>query len=308
MYKKHFFRLQYTSPRRNSGRWRSSGGRVYAVSTKTKHQRGGNLGMESFCLFALDQGKPTNRRPAPANTKCLGIMASACLALTLAACASAPHPAPTPPEPAPQVVSMEEWMARARQAASEGHTEKTRDAYRSAAQNYPTEKMPWLKLSEDYFNAQDYGHAVLAAQEALQRDTQDALAHSILAVSGLRLTAGSLVALRQEASLPVGSRDEAISVARALRDTLGATSLLAPPAQANANARARKPAPAPTAAVSTQRPAGVATAPAAPAAAAVVPTSATPTATPSVVAPAGAPVGARTPAPKPAGNPFDKLK
>ncbi len=258
--------------------------------------------MESFCLLALDQGKPTNRRPAPANTKCLGIMASACLALTLAACASAPHPAPTPAEPAPQVVSMEEWMARARQAASEGNTEKTRDAYRSAAQNYPTEKMPWLKLSEDYFNAQDYGHAVLAAQEALQRDTQDSLAHSILAVSGLRLTAGSLVALRQEASLPVGSRDEAISVARALRDTLGATSLLAPPAPANANARARKPA-----AVSTQRPAGLATAPAAPAAATVVPTSATPAATPGV-APAGVPGGARTPAPKPAGNPFDKLK
>jgi hypothetical protein len=264
--------------------------------------------MEPFCLLAMDQGKPTHHRPAPVDTKSLGILASACLALTLAACASAPQPAPNPPEPAPQVVSMEEWMARARQAANEGNTEKTRDAYRSAAQNYPTEKMPWLKLSEDYFNAQDYGHAVLAAQEALQRDTQDHLAHSILAVSGLRLTAGSLVALRQEGSLPVGSRDEAISVARALRDTLGATSLLAPPAPANANTRGRKPAPASAAtAVSTQRPAGLATAPAAPMAAGVVPTAATPAATPGV-APATAPAAARPPAAKPAGNPFDKLK
>ena len=174
-------------------------------------------------------------------------------------------------------------MARARTAAGEGQREKARAAYRAAAQSHPTEKLPWLKLAEDYFQAQDYGNAVLAAQEALQRDREDSVAHSVLAVSGLRLTAGSLVALRQEGSYPVGSRDEAITVARALRDTLGATSLLTPAPQNNVAARSKK-----ASAPGAQRPAPAA------AGSAFVPTAATP-----------APAARGT---AQGGSPFDKLK
>ena len=185
------------------------------------------------------------------------------------------------------MVSMDEWMARARTAVGEGQREKARAAYRAAAQSYPAEKLPWLKLSEDYFHAQDYGNAVLAAQEALQRDGEDSLAHSILAVSGLRLTAGSLVALRQDGGFPVGSRDEAITVARALRDTLGATALLTPAPANNAALRAKKLA-VPASATTTQRPSPSGASPS------IVPTAATST------------PAARTPTPS--GSPFDKLK
>jgi tetratricopeptide (TPR) repeat protein len=220
------------------------------------------------------------------------LTAAGCLVLTLAGCASAPPPAPKAPEAAPVVVSMDEWMARARAALVEGQREKARAAYRAAAQSYPAEKLPWLKLAEDYFSAQDYGNAVLAAQEALQRDGEDGVAHSILAVSGLRLTAGSLVALRQDGSYPVGSRDEAITVARALRDTLGATSLLAPTATNATVPRAVKKTPAPASTTAAQR--QVATTATATANSTVVPTSTT-------AAPA-----ARAAAP--GGSPFDKLK
>jgi hypothetical protein len=62
---------------------------------------------------------------------------------------------------------------------------------------------------------------VLAGQEVLERDPQDTTANSLLAVSGLRITAGSLKALRKDAEYPVGSREEALAVTRSLRETLG---------------------------------------------------------------------------------------
>jgi hypothetical protein len=67
---------------------------------------------------------------------------------------------------------------------------------------------------------------VLAGQEVLERDPQDTTANSLLAVSGLRITAGSLKALRKDAEYPVGSREEALAVTRSLRETLGETALL----------------------------------------------------------------------------------
>lgn len=253
--------------------------------------------MATLWLFHKSPGKPIHGRVGLAWHGISGLAGAGCLALTLAGCASTPSaPAPKAPEAAPTAVALEEWMARARTALAEGQREKARAAYRAAAQAYPAEKLPWLKLAEDYFSAQDYGNAVLAAQEALQRDGEDGVAHSILAVSGLRLTAGSLAALRQDGGYAVGSRDEAVTVARALRDTLGATSLLAPAPTNAALPRTLKKAPA-AAPTTAARPA--ATAAAAPAAthASVVPTSATP----APAAPALRPAA-------PGGNPLDKLK
>jgi len=190
----------------------------------------------------------------------------------LSACSTVQGPAAqvAAPQPAPAVVSMEEWMSRGDAAIGENDHAKARDAWRNAARNYPTAKQPWLKLSEDYFNTGDYGNAVLSAQEVLQRDPKDRLANSVLAVSGLRLTAGSLAALREDGAYPVGSRDEAVSMTKALREALGEPVLVPPPE----TAVTRKP-PRPAA-----RPATPAAAPA-----------------------------ARAPAPPPAaGNPLDKLK
>lgn len=202
-------------------------------------------------------------------------------ALLLGGCAATPPP---PAEPAPAVVSLEEWLARGDAARKDGLHEAARSAYRDGAKAYPTDKQPWLRLADSYFQAGDYGNAVLAAQEVVQRDPKDNAAHSLLAVSGLRITAGSLNALREQSGYPVGSREEALDVTRRLREALSDPTLLAPVA-------AEPPAPAPRKA----RPAAKPVTPAG------SPPASTATPAPSAAKPAAV-------APKPAGNPLDKLK
>lgn len=224
-------------------------------------------------------------------------------ALFLGGCATQP---PTPPAAAPAVVSLEEWLVRGDTARKEGLHEAARSAYRDGAKAYPTDKQPWLRLADDYFATGDYGNAVLAAQEAVQRDPRDSAAHSVLAVSGLRITAGSLTALREQSGYPVGSREEALDVTRRLREALGDPSLL-PPAPAEPPAQpVRKPKPKPAPAPAAAAPAAAPAAPAPAPAAAPAPAPKPPVAAP-VPAPAPAP---KAPAPAPAsgGNPLDKLK
>jgi hypothetical protein len=208
-------------------------------------------------------------------------------AAAMTACATVESPSAAPPKPAPEVVSLDEWMSRGEGALTTDDHDKARAAWRAAARDYPTAKQPWLKLSEDFFNAGDYGNAVLAAQEVLQRDPHDRVANSVLAVSGLRITAGSLAALREDGVYAVGSRDEAVQVTHALREALGEPVLVppdpAPPRKRPAHA-ARPKAPSDGA-------------------------SAAATSTVTAAAPAAAPARtAATAQPAPAGNPLDKLK
>jgi hypothetical protein len=229
--------------------------------------------------------------PSPASLRsCVASVVSAS-ALLLGGCATAPPPAP---EAAPAVVSLEEWLVRGDSARKEGLHEAARSAYRDGAKAYPTDKQPWLRLADSYFQSGDYGNAVLAAQEAVQRDPKDNAAHSLLAVSGLRITAGSLNALREQSGYPVGSREEALDVTRRLREALSDPTLLAPVAL-----EAPPPAPAPR--KPRPKPAATTATPAVPAA--------TPAATATAAKPAvQAAPAATAAAPKPAGNPLDKLK
>ncbi len=233
-------------------------------------------------------------------------------ALLLGGCATNP---PAPAEPAPAVVSLEEWLVRGDAARKDGLHEAARSAYRDGAKAYPTDKQPWLRLADGYFQAGDYGNAVLAAQEAVQRDPKDNAAHSLLAVSGLRITAGSLSALREQSGYPVGSREEALDVTRRLREALSDPTLLAPVVAEPPAPPPRKPRPAvkpATAAITT--PAATTAAPATPAVKPAAAVSPAPAPVPSAAAPvkpavqAPAPAPAQAAAPKPAGNPLDKLK
>lgn len=231
-------------------------------------------------------------------------------ALLLGGCATNPPPSA---EPAPAVVSLEEWLVRGDTARKDGLHEAARSAYRDGAKAYPTDKQPWLRLADSYFQSGDYGNAVLAAQEAVQRDPKDNAAHSLLAVSGLRITAGSLSALREQSGYPVGSREEALDVTRRLREALSDPTLLTPIAQEAPAPAPRKPRPPAKPAAAASTPAATAATPAPPAVKPVAaspapvpaPTAATPV-KPVVQAPAPAP--AQAAAPKPAGNPLDKLK
>ncbi|MFG6469327.1 hypothetical protein [Roseateles sp. BYS87W] len=244
-------------------------------------------------------------------------MAAAAL---LTACASVPPP--PPPAPPPPRPTLTELMKDAQDAAQAGAKDKSRAQLTTAAKAYPVQKEPWVKLAEDYFETADYGNAILAAQEVVQRDPVDRTAHSILAVAGLRVASTSLLALReQQSGMPTDTQSEARNLTKALRETLGEPLLVPPvtppPAPAPrkpTGARAAAPASTPSGA---PKPAGAATA----GAPAVVPPSGAP-ASPAQAAAAGSaassassanlagkpvakPLAAGTD--KPA-NPFDRLR
>lgn len=204
-------------------------------------------------------------------------------------------PAPPPGSAAPAVQPLQQYMQEAGQASGEGSKERARDLYRTAAKTYPTSKEPWLKLAEDYFEAKNYGQAILASQEVLQRDPTDSVATSVLAVSGLRVSAAALSMLsQQQRTLNGGTRTEAEDLAKVLRDLLGEP-VLVPRATSTtkpATPTVRRPLAARAAAVPTDAAASAPSAPSAP------PTQPTP------IAPKPAPPKADAPA----ANPFDTLK
>ncbi len=165
----------------------------------------------------------------------------AAAAALVGGCATAPLPPPMP-APVPQVQSLAEMMGIAQRARDERMTNKERETYRVAARHYPTAKEPWSRLSESYFEASDYGNAILAAQEVLQRDAEDLVAASVLAVSGLRVSTQALSALRNpRGSLSVSTRKQAEELATKLRELLGETVLVPQPAEPPASAVATTP-------------------------------------------------------------------
>lgn len=151
-----------------------------------------------------------------------------------------------------------EYLTRAQAAEGlEGGRERARLIYRDAAKAYPTDKRPWLRLAQSYFDVADYGNAVLAAQEVVQRDPADSSAQGLLAVSGLRISTAALSALRKQNDLSTSTRSEAEDMARNLRAILG-ESVLVPKPQSEAvapvtpqvrrpPAQVRRPAVAPAA-------------------------------------------------------------
>jgi tetratricopeptide (TPR) repeat protein len=195
-------------------------------------------------------------------------------AVALAGCASKPAKPPAPvAAPAPAVQSLQQYMQEAARAASEGNNkERARELYRTAARQYPASKEPWTKLAEDYFESANYGQAILAAQEVIQRDPQDSVATSVLAVSGLRVSAAALKSMHdQNSKLTGGTRTEAQALAKTLRDALGENELVpqaAAPDGGDAPAKGavaprppvrpavvRRPAPAPAATAPAAAPA-----------------------------------------------------
>jgi hypothetical protein len=216
------------------------------------------------------------------------------VALALTACATT-----APPQPAPATPALEQLLAEAAKARQEGAVAKERESYHAAAKAYPASKEPWRRLSESYFQAGDYGHAILAAQEVAQRDPADELATGVLAVSGLRVSTSALATLRQQQRLNTDTRAHAEDVVKSLRELLGEPVLVPKPADVVVPVPALAPAPARKVRrlakpVASPVATGIAATPPAPAAARL--------ASPSATNPVSAP------APAARANPFDKLK
>jgi tetratricopeptide (TPR) repeat protein len=218
----------------------------------------------------------------------LKAIAIVCTLSTLAACASLQEPTPQAAvvTPAPKLEPLSELMQKADAlAASEGGKEAARVAYRAAAKFYPTSKQPWLKLGESYFGSSDYGNAILACQEVIERDPTDKVALGLLAVSGLRVSSKALATLRTDDTALSGDvRSEARNLVTQLRDVVKQSELV-PPAVAVIPTPADKPR-APAVAAKPK-----------PAASATAATSAASAPTKDVKKPTTS-----------SGNPFDKLK
>lgn len=144
----------------------------------------------------------------------------------------------TPKSDAPKVVDLQQSLDQASAAQERGDVAKALTLLNEAARAHPGSKLPWLRSAQVHFETMNYGGAIVAAQEVLQRDTTDITARSILAVSGLRVSAAALAQLRQANSVSGSTRTEAEGLARTIRDALGEPVLVPPPAASGGNSRA----------------------------------------------------------------------
>lgn len=149
------------------------------------------------------------------------------------------------------------YMTDAEQKLKAGQRESAVSALSDAAKVAPTRKEPWLRMAQIHFDSNNHGQAITAAQEVLSRDSADKSARSIMAVTGLRVSVKALSELRTDNALSADARSEAESLARTLRETLGATVLVPAPASATPPAR--------TSVGNEQRPSSGAVVPASPA-------------------------------------------
>jgi len=161
--------------------------------------------------------------------------AMACVAL-LAACASpgeAPHSAASA-KPATMAAS----MAAVDAAVAAGQADNAMALLKSAAQAYPTDKTPWVRIAQMRFDAKSYGEAIVGALKAIERDPDDTIANSIAAVSGLRVSSQALAELTRKSKLSGNVKSEAEELAKLLRTSLG-EDVLVPPARRPPPARSR---------------------------------------------------------------------
>lgn len=140
-----------------------------------------------------------------------------------------------------RVVDLQQALEQATAAQERGDISRALTLLDEAARAHPGSKQPWLRSAQVHFDAMNYGAAIMAAQEVLQRDTSDITARSILAVSGLRVSAAALAHLRQANSVSGSTRGEAEGLARTIRDALGEPVLVPPPAASTASSRTPPP-------------------------------------------------------------------
>lgn len=123
-------------------------------------------------------------------------------------------------------------LADADAVAKSGDQDRALGLYQQLTKADPTREEPWSRIAQIQFSQSHYGQAIVAAQEALQRDNTDRNAKSVLAVSGLRVATESLGQLRQDAALQGDAKSDAQVLAKQLRDTLGEDTLFPEEAEA----------------------------------------------------------------------------
>lgn len=146
------------------------------------------------------------------------LFAAVLVCAAIAGCASQQTATPTPE-------AFNKGLADADAVAKGGDKDRALGLYQELAKADPTREEPWARIAQVQFDQAHYGQAIVAAQEALQRDSTDRAAKSVLAVSGLRIATESLGELRQDAALAGDAKTDAQALAHQLRDTLGQATL-----------------------------------------------------------------------------------
>lgn len=144
--------------------------------------------------------------------------------------------------PDPQIFESNMKAAAALTAA--GQPDRAIATYEVVAKENPIRKEPWVQIAKLRFEEKNYGHAIIAAEEVLQRDFSDKQAKSILVVSGLRVATQSLALLRptEDKELVVDAQTDARALVKVLRENIGAQ-VLFPPVQMKKRPIVKKPAP-----------------------------------------------------------------
>lgn len=140
----------------------------------------------------------------------------------IAGCATQGNSTPPTPE------AFNKALSDADTVAKNGDQDRAIALYQQLAKTDPTREEPWSRIAQIQFAQAHYGQAIVAAQEALQRDQTDRQAKSVLAVAGLRVATQSLGELRQDAALAGDAKSDAQTLAKQLRDTLGEATLFPP--------------------------------------------------------------------------------
>ena len=140
----------------------------------------------------------------------------ACAAL-LSACATPPPP-PPPPKPAPTLAA---YLGAAETSLKAEKPEEAVGWLKRAIAAYPADKAPRLRLAQVQFECLNYGEAISHAQEVLAQDPEDMTAHSLVAVSGLRVSSKALGDLAIKKKLSGSVRTEAQDLAKILRANIG---------------------------------------------------------------------------------------
>lgn len=113
-------------------------------------------------------------------------------------------------------------LGQAETDVSAGRIESALVGFDQAAKADPTRKEPWVRSAQLQFDAGNYGRAIVAAEEVLQRDPNDKVADSVLTVAGLRIASESLKRLQGNGALASDTaRTEAERLAATMRATMG---------------------------------------------------------------------------------------
>lgn len=160
--------------------------------------------------------------------------AALCFFIVLAGCANM---APQPPD------ALNAALDSAAKQAGQGQVEQAIAALQELGQRNPARAEPWIYIAKIRFDQKKYPLAIVAAEEALDRDPSDAETKMVLAQSAMRVATDSIAGLKGNSLLVATTRSRAQSLAQSLRDTYKDQDLFPTKAKPRRNAHPAAPKP-----------------------------------------------------------------